>query len=823
MAGPATLWGVFEEQVARAPSRVAVVGETGAMTYAELQARANAIAGHLLSLGAEPGGRVAIRLERSIDLPAAILGTLGAGCACVCVDPATPPARLRAILDDAAVSIVVEGALPTLGDVRPVERPRMDAEAAAFVFYTTGSTGEPKGVVISHAARLDRLRWEVSAYRLGPDDATLVKSSVGFARIVKELFWPLACGGRAVLAPPGSQLDLDHLGRLVERERVSVAIMVPSQLAVLAEAPDVAPWRSVRLFLAEGEPLTPAVYNRFVARFPSTLYNAYGLTEVSTVAVWMPSNLEPVDRVPIGKPARLEIMVVDDSLEPVPDGAPGELLVGGPIATEYLGRPGFTAERFVGDPRMFRTGDRVRQLEDGNLEHLGRLDSLLKIRGFRVEPAEVEQALERHPAVRRAVVVVRDVGDWRQLVAYVESGGGAGPPAAELRDLAKRWLPDYAIPARFVYLAALPLTANGKVDRSALPEPDAARPLPTETYVAPRDDTERALAALWSDVLDVDRVGLDDDFFILGGDSLAAATVFSALPEKLGVRLPLGALIDAPTIARLADKVRRRSSAAARNILVALSTEGALPPLFLVHGLYGNVLCFRALAQALAPSQPVYALQAIGLTGEETPRDRVEDLAARYLAELEAVLPDGPILLAGYSFGGMVAWEMASRLLASGRDVGLVALVDAVSSMVHQSVAPFLHSVPIRVQRADGRGEEHFALDVFVSSPRGSTEPEAWALRPISSDAHFAAVARAALTATRRYLPPRLDARVALLRARGGSSRLAYELRYGWGSLVDGSFCVHDVPGDHATILSPPWVASLAAALRREIDLVLAR
>ena len=841
-----TIHGLFEEQVAGASKRLAIAAGDDRVTYAELDARANLIAQHLLEAGVAPRSRVAIVVERRSDLPAAMLATLQSGATCICLDAREPPARLAAILDDAAASAVIadEAGVPDellrgrtelrLGELGAgrnhgtIQSPAVtvDPTSPAFIFYTTGSTGRPKGVVITHAARAERLSWEINAYRFTSEDVMLGKSSPSFARIVKEVFWPLLTGGRIVFAEPGGQRDLPYLARLVEAEGVTVAIFVASQLALLADIGDARQWSSVRLLLAEGEPLSPEVYNRFVAAFPVALHNAYGLTEVSTVAVWRPRDRRQVESVPIGHPAGLDVQVVDEGLRPVPDGRSGELVVRGPgIAAGYHHQPAATAERFVRDPESgavtFRTGDSARRHADGTLELLGRLDAQLKIRGFRVEPEAIERVLELHPAVAQALVVACRSGGHQRLVAYVVCGDRQPPPLTELRALASSQLPDYLVPALFVPLAELPVTANGKVDRAALPDPGRSRLLSATMYAVPSTETERRLASLWQDVLGIEPVGIHDDFFELGGDSLAAAEIFAALPEHLATRLQLGELISASTVARLAQRIDGERERPGRDLVVPFRIDGSRPPLVLVHGLYGNVLCFRPLARQIGPDQPVYAVQAVGLTGDEIPCDRVEDLAARYLDELGPPLPDGPLVLAGYSFGGMVAWEMAHRLIEAGRDVRLLALIDAVPPVLHTALAPFLYSIPICVRQNDG-GTRRLALDFFVSAAPASSGEDAWALRPLSADANFAAVARAALVATRRYVPPRLRGPVALFRSEVDGSRLTHEPRQGWGPLVDGRFTIHDVSGDHVTMLSQPWVDVLADKLSREIERVTA-
>jgi amino acid adenylation domain-containing protein len=574
----------FEAQVERTPNAIAVTFEDTALSYAELNERANQLAHHLRRRGVGPEVRVGICLERSLEMVVAILAVLKAGGAYVPLDPANPAERLAFILADSATPVLVtrdgpRGALPARDGVEVVsldaaaeeiaaestENPASGArpESLAYVIYTSGSTGAPKGALIEHrnVARLFSATDEWFGF--GERDVWTLFHSYAFDFSVWELWGALLYGGRVVVVPHLVSRDPEAFHALIQREGVTVLSQTPSAFRQLIRVDgerggDLA----LRVVVFGGEALEPASLREWVERRgvdSPRLVNMYGITETTVHVTYRPLSREDVfggSGSPIGRAIPdLRLYVLDAARRPVPIGVPGELYVGGAgVARGYLNRPELTAERFVEDPfapgRLYRTGDRVRWMADGTLEYLGRLDEQVKIRGFRIELGEIEVRLAEHPRVREAVVLAReDVPGDRRLVAYVVGEVDADALRAHLR----QGLPEYMVPGAFVVLDRLPLTANGKVDRKALPAPDLA---PAEDrYVAPRTPAEEGLAGIWAEVLGLERVGVEESFFDLGGHSLLATRVLSRVREVFGVELPLRVLFEAPTVAELAGHV----------------------------------------------------------------------------------------------------------------------------------------------------------------------------------------------------------------------------------------------------------------------------
>jgi amino acid adenylation domain-containing protein len=594
----ATLPELCEAQARRAPDRVAAAAGERCLTFAALDGRADQLARRLLALGVAPEAPVALLLERSLEMVAAILGVLKAGAAYLPLDPADSGERLRFLIEDtrAPVLLTQEPLLAGLPELRqvPVHVLCLDADAGAstagaasaltiggvggvggvgaaadglaYVIYTSGSTGRPKGVMVSHRAILNRLLWMQEALPLGVADRLLQKTPYTFDASIWELFLPLISGACLVIARPGGHQDPPYLRRIIEESGVTVAQFVPSLLAVfLEQAESGAGAAGLRRVFCGGEALSQELARRFHQRLDAELYNLYGPTETAIDAAYHACGPDAAALsgaiLPIGRPLpNLEIYVLDDRLRLVPQGQPGELCIGGVgLARGYLGRPDLTAERFIPHPwpvdagaRLYRTGDLVRQAADGTYEFLGRIDQQVKLRGFRIELGEIEAVLLGHPGVREAAVAVReDVPGDQRLVAYLVAPGEE-PPAGELRDLLLRKLPEYMVPSRWMMLPALPRTGSGKVDRRALPAPDPARPEIEAPFVAPRTRTETMLAGIWCEVLQLDRVGVHDNFFDLGGHSLIAVRVASRVRQAYGVQLQVRKLFEAPTVARLA-------------------------------------------------------------------------------------------------------------------------------------------------------------------------------------------------------------------------------------------------------------------------------
>ncbi|MDB4951422.1 MAG: putative non ribosomal peptide synthetase protein, partial [Gemmatimonadetes bacterium] len=577
---------LFERQVERTPRATALVAEGRApLTYAELNARANRLAHHLHALGVGPDVRVGLCVERSPEMVVGVLAVLKAGGAYVPLDPEYPAERLEYMLADAAPAVLLtQRSLAGLFAASRVPRVRIDADGddwaraaetdpargaltpdhLAYVIYTSGSTGRPKGVMNQHRALVNRLAWGRRAWEIGPGDALLCKTSLSFDGSVREILLPLMAGGRVVVARAGGHRDPSYLLEVIGREGITTVNLVPSLLQVLLDAPGVENLHGLRRVLCGGEALPGALLERFHAALPGVeLHNLYGPSEAATAVTSPRCRVEPGRAgVPIGGPSpNARAYVLDGAGEPVPVGVAGELYVGGvPVARGYLCRAALTAERFVpdafgGEPgaRLYRTGDVVRWLADGRLDFVGRDDAQVKVRGFRVEPGEIEARLREHAGVREAVVLVReDVPGDRRLVAYCAADGAV--EVDSLRAYLAERLPEYMVPAAYVRLAALPLTPSGKLDRGALPAPEGEAYV-SPGYEPPANETEEALAAIWAEVLRVDRVGRRDDFFDLGGHSLLAVQVVSRVRQALGVELPLGEVFARPVLQDLAQEI----------------------------------------------------------------------------------------------------------------------------------------------------------------------------------------------------------------------------------------------------------------------------
>ncbi|WP_410607963.1 amino acid adenylation domain-containing protein [Amycolatopsis sp. lyj-109] len=668
---PVTVPELVGAQAVATPGTIAAIDEDVQVTYRELAVRVDRLAGALASRGAGPETVVAIALPRSVDLVVALLAVLRTGAAFLPIDPDYPAERVAHLLEDARPVFVLD-------DVR------LDGEAsfpgpvsgdsAAYVMYTSGSTGKPKGVVVSHAALANRLLWMRDTF--GRPDRVLQKTSCGFDVALWEFFWPLISGGTLVLARPDGHRDPRYLADAIRRHGITDVHFVPSMLREFL--PEAAGLTGLRRVFCSGEALTPALRDRLHATLDVELHNLYGPTEAAIEVTAWTSPPGPVATVPIGRPLwNTQVHVLDRWLRPVPPGVAGELyLAGTQLARGYQGKPGLSAERFVANPfgapgaRMYRTGDRARWNHDGEVEYLGRVDHQVKVRGVRVEPGEIEAVLRGHDGVSDVVVLARPLaaGDYR-LVAYVIGDAGADA----LRAYTAERLPRYMVPSAFVALAAFPLTASGKLDRAALPAPEVAG-----SGREPRTERERALCALFAEVLELPSVGVDDDFFHLGGHSLTATRLVSRIRAALGADLGVRSLFERPTPAGLAERLGHAGIRdSAFDPVLPLRTGGDRPPLFCVHPVGALSWSYVGLVAHLDPRRPLYGLQARGLAEDEPLPGSVEEMAADYLGRIRELQPAGPYHLLGWSFGGLVAHHIAVLLREAGEEVALLAGLDS--------------------------------------------------------------------------------------------------------------------------------------------------
>jgi amino acid adenylation domain-containing protein len=851
---------MFERQVQLTPDAIAaeMFGSTAALTYTELNLRANQLAHHLMELGVGPEILVGVCIERSLDLVVAILAVLKAGGAYVPLDASYPAQRLEFMMRDAGMPVVLTTrslssrfAVPEgIATVRVDEEwpsiatgdggnPAVETSPChlAYVIYTSGSTGLPKGTLIEHRGLTNYLSWCVEAYRVVEGCGAPVSSAMGFDATITSFFAPLITGGKVVMLPEDRAIE--SLAECLRANRgFSLIKITPAHLEILSQLlrPEECAGRA-HAFVIGGEALRSDMLAFWREHAPATrLINEYGPTETVVGCCVYEATGDLAGAVPIGRPiANTELYALDGNMEPVPPGVVGELYIGGAgVARGYLNRPELTLAKFVADPfsgrpgaRLFRTGDLVRLLPDGNLDFLGRMDTQVKIRGYRIELGEIESVLAHFPGVEEAAAAV----SAGQLAAYFTSRGPA-PAIAEIRRYLVDRLPAYMVPAFFVALDAFPLTPNGKIDRAALPAPEVARA--SSLFIAPREPLELKIAAVWERVLGIRPVGVKDNFFDLGGHSLLAVRLAALLEKETGQRVPLANILRGPTVEQLAGMLRREAPPAAFSPLVPIQPAGTRPPFFCVPGAGGNVIYLYNLARHLGPDQPFYGLQGVGFEGEAPPQRSVEEMAAHYLRWVESVQPDGPYFLGGHSLGGWVAYEMAQQLARRGRQVGLVAIVDTpvpwsaanrdtsawsearwmfeLAGRIGQLLNPDLNISLDVLETLGGAAQLEYFRAALVEARLFPEDAAPDQIRNVLE--MFKAHAQV------RYRIPDgpLPVRIALLRTRvEPAGRPADgDISWGWGAL--GPTDVEFVPGEHLTALRMPHVEALAARLSHCLD-----
>ncbi|HEX7182946.1 MAG TPA: amino acid adenylation domain-containing protein [Thermoanaerobaculia bacterium] len=870
----------FEEQAERAPDLACLVSEGESLDFSEVNRRANQLANRLRRTGVGPEHRVAICLERSPELVVAILGVLKAGAAYVPLDPASPPERLRSILEDAQAAAVLTAERwrePLSGCRSPlicldVERIALEAERSdnpahtataanlAYVIYTSGSTGTPKGVAVEHR--------QLAAYLNAVEERLVLPAGARYAWLSTPaadlghtmLFPPLVLGATLHVLSETCAQDPHLLAAALDQFPADCLKIVPSQLGALLESSE--PERLLprqRLILGGEAADWPLIERLRELTSECRIFNHYGPTE-TTVGVLVHSlNDESPEKSsvpPLGRPlAGNRAYLLDSCFQPVPAGTPAELFIGGSqVARGYMGRPDQTAERFVPDPlsaepgaRLYRSGDLARHLPDGRMEFLGRIDHQVKIRGFRVELGEIEAVLKRHPQVRAAAVLARSDAGEKRLVAYVVPNPGAVLDVEELRRDAAATLPSYMQPAAFVQLAALPLTPNGKLDRKALPDPGESsgerRPA-----AGPRDPLELQLVQLWEEILGTRPIGIRDDFFASGGNSLMAVRLVAQVRRQLGHRLPLTTLLETPTIERLAAILRAEMPPPEQRHLIAVQPRGVQLPLFFVHPGHGSVSSYLGLARHLGVDQPLYGLQARDLDREGDAYMSVEELASRYLAEVREKQPQGPYLIGGWSFGGLVAFEMAQQLRQTGEETGALLLLDTRTPAANAPLAalePSLMKAYLLIEHA--KQVAHLSVKDLPVSPHDlvGLELEEQIDRLMNAMKDRDALPRdiepslvrrylelrvARFLAIKNYRPDVYPGPITLFRAAEvytdtsleEAARIFEEISrkptYGWDELTIEPVIIHHVPGNHESMIYEPHVQALARAIAEHLD-----
>lgn len=837
----------FLEQVARRSSHTAVVCGDESLSYGELHERSSELALALQAEGVEPDTLVGLFMERSVDLAVGMMGILQAGGAYVPLDVDYPTDRLAYMLEDCGARIVLtqerlrDRLAPLVrGDVKLVAVDREWAEvresargralkagtgprSLAYVIYTSGSTGRPKGVLVEHRSVV-RLVVNTNYIDIRPDDVFLQLSSPSFDAATFEIWAPLLNGARLAIAPPG--LDaISRMGELIRTHGVTV-LWLTSGLFQLSVTENVEALAPVRVVLTGGDVVPVAHASRFLERCPdTTLIDGYGPTENTTFTCCyvVPRPLdETVDAIPIGRPiANTHVYILDAYGRPQPIGMPGELHIGGDgLARGYLNDEVLTREKFVADPFrpgqvMYKSGDLARWREGGVVEFLGRVDTQLKIRGFRIETGEIETRLDERADIRESAVVAQgEKGDRRLVAFYVPREAGRTVPAEQLAHHLQQTLPAFMVPAAFVGLDAMPLTSNGKVDRRALERMDAVAES-GEEYVAARSEMERDLVGIWAEILNLapERIGVFDNFFALGGHSLASVQLISRIKRRFNRALPLTAIFSGPTIAAFASLLAS-DDATASQILVPIQAVGVARPVFGIPGAGGFVHSLQPLTRALGAKRPFYGLQESALDGAK-PHGSVGEAASANIAAVKRLQAVGPYSFIGHSYGGVVAFEMTRMLLERGEEVASLTLLDSVAPWVVQQEAPRDETAdlymayaaianaqganggldPEKLREAEQRADREYVVNLLIESGFEIDDEQF---------AAFRAVYRANVACYRAYEPAALprDVDVSLYRATGNGSEVTkLPEDYGWNRLLRGPIRVHDVDADHYSIL----------------------
>jgi len=859
----------FEEIAEMYQDRVAIRSESESITYRQLNEGANMLARKIVS--SKTTQPVAFTLEQEPSAIIALLGILKAGKSYVALDPTFPVERLRQVVNSIRAGLILtnnrnlsltssliddRAGVEVLNlDYLEKDTPRhnlgvpTDPDAIAYIVFTSGSTGLPKGVIRTHRISLHDVYTQTCSLYIVPSDRFALFLSVSYEASRFALLGSLLNGATLCLFDP-KKYGLHLLPEWMENEQITILLSTPSAFRRMFDrVTKNKRFSSVRLINLSGEVATSQDLQLFNQHFSRncTLINSLGVSEAGALARYaLPYNASiPGYIVPVGYPVLdKQILLVNSDNQIIHDDQIGEILVKSEyISPGYWNQPDLTAERFSIDPEddrlhIYRTGDLGRWRSDGYLEYLGRKDTQVKIRGFRIEVEEIEAVLHQNPAVKDACVIAwadESNPEEKQLVAYVVPEHAGSVQEGELRKFVATNLPHYMIPRKFILLEKLPLTPTGKVNRLELPAPDGAFQEKERQYTAPKDEIETQLVKIWERVLKIKPVGTQDDFFALGGNSLLAAQLFAQVEKTLGKKLPLATLFQAPTIEQQADFIRQEDWVPDWSSLVALRTGGYKPPLFFAAPVGGNVLSYRDLMMQLAHDQPCYGLQAVGLDGVQTPLRSVTEVAAHYIKEILTLQPDGPYHLCGSSFGGLVAYEMAQQLHDMGKYVALAVMFDAYgpnyptrlpsTSRLRRKTFKVLRRIDTHVSNllaTNWKGRRiYFQAKIpklYMRLSRRFHNKIEQVLHPVPSQLrHIRAVHMGAAKRKRRYMrePRRFPGRLVLFRAEKQPLGIYPDPKLGWGAVVGDDIEVYEIPGHHTSIIYQPRVQILAEKLNQ--------
>ena len=843
---------LFEARVVENSEAIAVVYQGKSLTRGELNRQANKLAHHLQQLGVQPESLVGICLERSLEMAIALFAILKAGGAYLPIDPSYPSARLSYILEDARLEVLLTqekqlGRLPeTAAQIICLDRDwessnlkqtnplsQVNSHNLAYVIYTSGSTGNPKGVAIEHHSAVNTL-WDIEQrFAVQPQDRVLAVSSLSFDLSVYDIFGSLGSGGTAILPPSTTYPDPEQWLELIATEQVTIWNSAPALLELLInyivgferQLPS-----SLRLVLLSGDRLNPNLVIQLQYLNPQLqIVSLGGATEASIWSICYPiaSKWSAERAIPYGRPLRNQsFYILDFQQQLAPIGVTGELYIGGVgLARGYLHRPELTSARFIADPfstdptaRLYKTGDLGRYLEDDNIEFLGRIDNQVKIRGIRIELGEIEATLLQCPEIQETLVTVNASNlEQKSLVAYSILKPNSTLTSQQLRNFLATQLPEYAIPADFIFTDTFPLTPNGKVDLKALLSTPTKRASIMSNSLPLQSPLELKLSQIWSEVLNVQPIARDDDFFSLGGNSLLALRLFERIQKSFGANLPLATIFTASTISQLANIMLNQKDLSSHSSLVNIQPHGSKPPFFCIHAVGGNVLNYHPLAKALGDDQPFYGLQSPGWNGKELLLISLEEMAANYLQEIRLVQPQGPYYIGGYSFGGLVAYEIARQLEQQGESIAFLALFDCLGPklinefLMFQRISFHLQNLSklstsqklnyvkakIEYQLRTGVQQPYFKFVELFLSPQQKLASQ------IKNLNH---------QILKKYAPQTYGGKLTLFRAEIRYSKGYFDADGGgWKGVALGGVDTYEIPGDHDSILSQADTAQIIA------------
>ncbi len=866
-----TFLDLFGKQVEQNPEQLAVVAQGTSLTYQELQNQSDLLAFRLREMGVKADVLVGICVERSPEMIIGILAILKAGGAYVPIDPKYPQERISYILQDIQASILLSQSwlgekIPNFHGITlcldkiPGQSsqdspddllinsilPKPSPHDLAYIIYTSGSTGNPKGVMIEHQALYNFVLTHSQKYGLKNCDRTLQFAALNFDVSVAEIFPSLASGSTIYLRTQEMSESISIFLEKCQEWQLTFVCLPTAFWHHFVDQLVAHNWQlppTLRIIIIGGEKVQKqrvAAWLNHVGKYPH-LVNAYGPTEatVEVAAYWVSEHNKLVSQeaeIPIGMPSsHVNTYILDDKFQPVISGAAGELyLQSVSLARGYLNRQDLTAKSFVNielegkQLRCYKTGDRTTRLPDGNLVYLDRIDRQVKIRGYRIELGEIEGIVQQYSTIQDAVVLAKEKDDLgKYLVGYVVPQVNQTIDLEDLREFLQHRLPDYMIPRTFIVLPELPITINGKTAYSLLPTPEFASTITTIT--TPENPTETLLVKIWTEVFKFP-IGIHDNFWDLGGDSLVALSLFSLIEQEFQRNLPLTTLIQFPTIHQLSKLLQSQGLQVSWRSLVPIQPQGSQKPLFLIHPVGGNVLCYQNLIPYLSPDQPVYGLQAQGLDGKEAAIDDIKVMANKYLQEIQTIQPKGSYILAGYSFGGVVAYEIAQQLQQSQQQVDALIFLNSINpQMFRQSSLSAKEKMKIHLSnlaQLTPMQKSHYleyriGVKLTTLKKRFSSQLHTFLKRPIPSAIpdYLLRLEATHNQALSYYDPQPYHGRIIQFQTIEKSAKIRPNPSLGWEEVVTGKIDIVDgVPGHHGTMLETPQVAFVGKKLREILD-----